>query len=173
MINAEFLIESTDKQHRQSHLDLNESCIERGGNSTNHKGVLAQYLNTTIPYGVKYLLCHACGNGKCSNPKHLYWGSSKENVEDAIQHGTFYDVSKTSKVGHAHTEETKKRISDKLKGRPSNNPSGIGGGKNKGIRYSRKVKQIWITNGAHNTRIKFDDPIPEGYTRGRINSPVV
>ncbi len=170
MINAELLIESTDKQHRQSHLDLTESCIERGGNSTNHKGVLAQYLNTTIPYGGKYLLCHACNNGKCSNPKHLYWGSPKENVEDAIKNGT---LCKISNYRPPMTEETKRKISAALKGKASNNPTGIGGGKNKGMQYSRNVKHIWITNGVHSTRIRINDPIPEGYFRGRINSPVV
>ena len=116
MINAELLIESTDKLHRQSHLDLNEFCIERGGNSTNHKGVLAQYLNTTIPYGVKYLLCHACGNGNCSNPKHLYWGSPKENVEDAIKNGNFGMLGKGG-YKKIMSEETKLKISVSHKGK--------------------------------------------------------
>jgi hypothetical protein len=71
----------TSKQERQSHLLLSEKCIERGGNSTNHKGVLAQYLNTSIPSG-RILLCHACNNEKCSNPKHLYWGTDKENITE-------------------------------------------------------------------------------------------
>lgn len=79
------------KEQRQSHVDLVEPCCERGGNSTNHKGVLAQYLDTTIPSG-RILLCHACGNGKCSNPKHLYWGTDRENV---VEDGTTYGTWKT------------------------------------------------------------------------------
>ena len=67
------------REERRSHLDLTESCCERGGNSTNHKGVLAQYLNTTIPSG-RILLCHGCNNDKCSNPKHLYWGTDYDNI---------------------------------------------------------------------------------------------
>lgn len=74
---TEFITRS--REERRSHLDLTESCCERGGNSTNHKGVLAQYLDTTIPRG-RILLCHACNNEKCSNPKHLYWGTDKENI---------------------------------------------------------------------------------------------
>ena len=35
----EFIKES--REVRRSHLDLTEECCERGGNSTNHKGVLA------------------------------------------------------------------------------------------------------------------------------------
>ena len=79
MIIVEESVRVKTKLERQEHLDLSETCIERGGNSTNHKGVLAQYLNTNIPYGIYFPLCHACHNGKCSNPKHLYWGTPKEN----------------------------------------------------------------------------------------------
>lgn len=74
------------KHERTSHLDLSESCLERGGNSYMHRGILAQYLDTNLP--PKIDLCHACGNGKCSNPKHLYWGTRSENVRDAMEHGT-------------------------------------------------------------------------------------
>jgi hypothetical protein len=75
------------KEVRSSHLDLTEKCIERGGNSTVHRGVLAQYLCTDMPSKVD--LCHACNNDKCSNPKHLYWGTRKENVDDARKNGTW------------------------------------------------------------------------------------
>ena len=67
------------REERRAHLNLEDLCCERGGNSTNHKGVLAQYLDTTIPSG-RILLCHACHNAKCSNPKHLYWGTDKDNL---------------------------------------------------------------------------------------------
>ena len=79
------------QNERQSHLDLESECIERGGNSTNHRGVLAQYLNTPI-YGRPADLCHACHNPDCSNPQHLYWGTRKENVQDAKDDGTFKTV---------------------------------------------------------------------------------
>jgi hypothetical protein len=34
---------------------------------------------------------HSCGNGKggCVNPNHLMWGTKKEDVQDAIDAGTF------------------------------------------------------------------------------------
>lgn len=72
---------------RQKHLDLSLDCLERGGISTNHRGVLAEFLNTPI-YGRPADLCHACHNEKCSNPRHLYWGTRRENVMDAISNGT-------------------------------------------------------------------------------------
>ena len=87
MIEVNSTYMSLSKFERQAHLDLNTACLERGGDSRNHKGVLAQFLYTTIPNG-RILLCHACHNGKCSNPFHLYWGTDKENVEDAKANGT-------------------------------------------------------------------------------------
>lgn len=129
-----------EQKERQSHLDLNDECKERGGNSTNHRGVLAQYLDTPI-YGRPADLCHACHNGKCSNPKHLYWGTRKENVQDGRDAGTIktpwdYMVEKygyeeacrmqargdksaggKANKGKAKSVEHRKKISESLSGR--------------------------------------------------------
>lgn len=42
----------------------------------------------------KHECCHSCGNGHlgCVNPDHMYWGTRKENVADAIAHGTSYTL---------------------------------------------------------------------------------
>lgn len=85
MILVEELIKLS-KEERQKHLELSEPCHERGGNSIMFRGLLAYYLNTTIPKG-RILCCHACHNAKCSNPKHLYWGTDKENLEDSFLSG--------------------------------------------------------------------------------------
>jgi len=70
-------------------MDLSAPCIERGGTSTQHKGVLAEFLNSTIPSG-RIILAHGCNNGKCSNPRHLYWATDRENIiEDGIEFGTW------------------------------------------------------------------------------------
>jgi hypothetical protein len=94
-----YLKESRDS--RRSHLDLKSDCIERGGNSTNHRGVLAQYLDTQI-FGKPADLCHACHNPNCSNPKHLYWGTRSDNVQDAKDNGTFKSPwdNKVEKYGY-------------------------------------------------------------------------
>ena len=73
------------KQQRQEHLDLDDNCIERGGGSTYCKGLLAHLLETSIPSGHMIHVCHACNNGKCSNPKHLYWGTASENRQDRVK----------------------------------------------------------------------------------------
>ena len=74
------------KAIRQEHLDLGDRCVERGGNSTYSKALLAEYLGTTIPKGHKIHVCHACNNAQCSNPRHLYWGTASENRMDRVRY---------------------------------------------------------------------------------------
>ena len=76
------------REQRTNHLRLDESCVEIGGHSsTVFKGLLAHYLKTTIPTRAKVLLCHACNNASCSNPRHLYWGTYRDNYDDAKKAG--------------------------------------------------------------------------------------
>lgn len=82
-----------DRNQRRMHLDLNDECFEVGGTHSYHFwGLLAYYLGTTIPtkMGSKVILCHACNNPKCSNVKHLYWGSASDNVVDMQEAGTYF-----------------------------------------------------------------------------------
>lgn len=141
MIPIEEYIELS-KTERQSHLDLTSSCIERGGPekgglSAYCKGLLAHILDTTIPSGHKIHVCHACNNANCSNPKHLYWGTAKENRNDTPQktvwdrtvekHGIekareLFGGGNKANGGHAgkgrpKTEEQKKKISESMKGK--------------------------------------------------------
>lgn len=44
-----------------------------------------------IPDGMA--VCHTCDNPECSNPKHLFIGSFKDNAHDMIRKGRRYDTS--------------------------------------------------------------------------------
>lgn len=55
------------------------------------------------------------------------------------------------------SQETKDKISKSLIGK-------------KMQPYQRKYKQMWINNGVNNTRIRITDPIPYGYSKGKIKS---
>ena len=103
------------KEHRQKHLCLDEKCICIGGTSTTSLALLAHYLNTTIPTkGIKIRktnihLCHACNNGGCSNPRHLYWGTPSENGFDSSDQrriGGFTASNKLSRSSRGRFQPT-------------------------------------------------------------------
>jgi len=127
----EFISES--REVRQQHLCLDEECCERGGNSTNHKGVLAQYLETTIPSG-RILLCHACNNPKCSNPRHLYWGTDKENI--------ILDNPKWKSVWVRSVDKYGEEEARKINGRGNKAAGGAAGkGRPKSEEHKRKIAE--------------------------------
>ena len=104
IIVKDWILES--RTVRTVHLKLDEPCIERGGNSTVHRGVLAQFLDTDLPNKVD--LCHACHNGLCSNPRHLYWGTRTENINDMKANGNF--INPYQRLLNKHGPEKIKEI---------------------------------------------------------------
>ena len=115
---------------RQSHLALDEDCVERGGKSFYFRGLLAYYLDTTLPSGKRVHLCHACHNPRCSNPRHLYWGTPKENCQDRIDyHGGEMNVWErmVAKYGleQARLMQAKKTSKRDSRWRGERRPSGV------------------------------------------------
>jgi len=155
---------------RQSHLDLTEECIIRGGRSTNHQGILVAFLNTTFPSGMRVHLCHACHNDKCSNPKHLYFGTPKENVFDSLKNGNLNVWERT--VLKYGLEKTKDIARQNIIKSNSSGKTGFKKGNtawNKGLNLNRKGKKMWITNGIKDTVIEKHLQIPFGWRKGRTN----
>jgi len=133
---------------RQSHLNLDESCLERGGMSSYFKGLMAHILDTTIPSGMKIHVCHACGNEKCSNPNHLYFGSPKENAQDSIKHGTMVNAwqAKVDKYGYEKALSMMREHQKRVCGKGT----------------------FYINDGTKIKRLKIGEEIPNGWSKGRI-----
>lgn len=100
-----------------------EECLifpfGKGGNKTPYKygrisidGKLesVHVVMATILYGERptqsHQVRHICGNGHlgCANPKHLAWGTVKENCLDKVEHGTDIRCEKHPMTGFTNSD---------------------------------------------------------------------
>ncbi|WP_157080773.1 HNH endonuclease [Methylobacterium variabile] len=52
------------------------------------------------------LACHSCDNPTCVNPKHIWWGTNRENIRDAASKGLLGPQKRTHcRRGHELTED--------------------------------------------------------------------
>jgi len=51
---------------------------------------IALLLDGRIQPSSKHIACHTCDNPICCNPSHLWWGTNKENTQDAVRKGRLY-----------------------------------------------------------------------------------
>ena len=93
MIDAEDLIETESRSYRMKHVDLKTPCIisekiytDGRAPSPVFRKALAEFTNTTLPNGYEYYACHACNDGRCINPEHIYWGTPAENADDLVNY---------------------------------------------------------------------------------------
>ena len=68
--------------------------VRRGDKSVHAHSVICE-----LKHGPKqnkdFEVLHTCGNGKsgCVNPNHLRWGTRRDNVADALRHGTAFGMT--------------------------------------------------------------------------------
>lgn len=99
-------------KERKRHLDLSKPCVEMGADSRCCRALLGMFLETTcegLGMGIG-LLCHACGNAKCNNPEHLYWGTSSENCLDKFEHNPGLGKDIFDKKIQKYGEDFPKRV---------------------------------------------------------------
>lgn len=79
-------IDSPDKcwPWKGSPLNTGYGSWSYGKRRTAHRATFELFFGST-----DLQINHACGNRMCCNPDHLYAGTQKENIQDAIRHGTF------------------------------------------------------------------------------------
>lgn len=140
MKNIYEYFKNTTKEERLSHLKLSDNCIEIGGNSVKFQGLLAHFLGTTIPEqgGLKIMVCHACNNSKCSNPNHLYWGNTADNIKDSKKIGTFKNVYQRT-IEKYGLEEAKKIYRNN--GFKKGNTVSVGNHNKKNEEHKKKISE--------------------------------
>lgn len=154
----QYMLKSRDE--RRAHLSLIEPCDERGGRSKEFRGLLAHYLNTTVPRGYSIYLCHSCNNDGCSNPRHLYWGTPTDNTTDQQERGTLTSIF--DRLVKKHGEATAKQIcsdrakigAERFKGKPAWNaytPEQIAA--NRAILVKHDRSRGWISKCAREANV--------------------
>lgn len=176
---SEYMMKSRDE--RRAHLYLSEPCIEIGGGSQQFRGLLAHYIGTTISTKREAVLCHACHNGECSNVKHLYWGTPRDNTIDMIEnnsrtvwnglirnHGEESAKQKMASAGRGNLGKTKQKKGSRAPYKLSNFTCKRMSDSSRGTNNSQ-FGTCWVTNGIpiKIKKEKLNEYLANGYRRGR------
>lgn len=88
---------------------------------------------------------HSCDNPACVNPKHLRYGTQKENIVEAVKRKRLVNLG-----GWHHTKEAKAKISARSKG--SNNPM-------YGVSIAGKDHPNWGKPRSEETKLKISESL--------------
>jgi hypothetical protein len=98
--------------------DYGYGKMRRDGGNIGVHVVVCEARNGPKP-SPRHEACHSCGNGHlgCVNPSHLYWGTRRDNVGDAIAHGTahrFAPISGASAPAAKYSDEQVSKVRELL-----------------------------------------------------------
>lgn len=99
--------------------------ITHGKFQYEHKNLKAHRVSYEIHFGAipsDKIVCHTCDNRECTNPKHLFLGSWKDNAQDMIKKGRRYNTSGTNNGQAKITMEIAEKIRLAYAKNESNNP---------------------------------------------------
>jgi len=104
------------KKHKSGCWDWQSGTVGIGHGQFwfNGKAVLAHrfsYQAFVVPFNQHIQVMHKCDNPGCVNPKHLFLGSQKDNMQDCSKKGRIQRQSKRMKAcsrGHAFTKANTK-----------------------------------------------------------------
>lgn len=85
-------------------------CMKYDGRVQDGHRISWQIYRGKIPSGI--FVCHVCDNRRCVNPEHLFLGTQKDNVQDAIKKNRFHFVPKEKQFPKGKIAENRK-LTDK------------------------------------------------------------
>lgn len=114
------------KAHRQKLLGYGQFGMDRGG--PRWDTVLAHRIawelsNGPIPEDL--IVCHSCDNPPCCNPGHLFLGTYRDNIQDAMSKGRMREIPRFSRARGEQVKTSRLSASDVLLIRQMYETSGV------------------------------------------------
>ena len=159
---------------------------------TNSKGEIQRtYIKGGRPYFKKYPIHHwqvhtHIGYKKEFDIHHIDENKLNNSLENLVylthsEHTKIHNKGNKNMFGKHHSEETKIKISEVIKGERNGMFGKTPWNKGKTLSEETKLKiretskgrnkdRIWINNGVISKMLKCDEEIPEGFVRGRLKN---
>ena len=161
-------------EKRQEHIDSGTLCCLSGKSHGSVKvwarKALAEWTGIDIsnwPKG-EICICHTCehnsSNGYCLNPRHIYFGTFKENNDDMLRDNPHVRELWRESLKRTQPKAVQAALSPEARAKRFATQK-----KNKHSQKHRNSQwgTMWITNEIESKKIKRGEPIPNGWRAGR------